>query len=160
VEGFAGAPSFPMSFVVPKGFSQPTAENGTRGYSTKGTSGAAAVFLVDTLTGVRASDLPDDLAAHLRTTRDELTVTNVGTTSVGGQPAQTFTLAQKPGTSPYDLFCAEGGSCYKLLEFKPMDVTAVRTGRGLVLFWVEYAPGDRAEVQEPMRSWLSTVRWE
>jgi hypothetical protein len=160
VKGFENVTSFPMTFVVPKGFSDPSSENGTRGYTIKGTSGAVAALLVDTLADTPRSDLPPDLAAHIRTTRDELIVSDVRTTEVGGRSAQAFTLAQKPGTSPYDLLCARGGSCYKLLDDKPMDVTAVRTARGLVLFWVEYAPKDRARVQEPMDTWLSSVRWE
>jgi len=41
-----------------------------------------------------------------------------------------------------------------------MDVTVVRTGQGLVLFWLEHDPKDRARVQEPMQTWLSSVRWE
>lgn len=159
VEGFEGI-TFPMTFVVPKGFSDPTTENGTRGYSIKGTSGAAAAFLISTFTQVPTPDLPADLAAHIRRTRDELTVSNVATTEVGGRPAQTFTLTQKPGTAAFDLFCVNAGGCYKLLEEKPMDMTAVRTGQGLVLFWVEYAPKDRAKVQEPMQTWLASVRWE
>ena len=113
-----------------------------------------------TLAQTPTCDLPDDLAAHIRQTRDELMVSNISTTEVGGRPAQTFTLAQKPDTSPYDLFCVKAGSCYKLLEDKPMDVTVVRTGQGLVLFWLEHDPKDRARVQEPMQTWLSSVRWE
>ena len=85
---------------------------------------------------------------------------NVATTQVGGIAGQTFTLTQRRGTSPYDLLCADGGSCYKVLDDKPMDVTAVRTSDGLVLFWVEYLPEDRAEVQGPMKTWLSSVRWQ
>jgi hypothetical protein len=160
VEGFEGVESFPMTFVVPRGFSDPSRDTGTRLYSIEGTSGGAGAFLVSTLAGVETSDLPDDLASHIRETRDELVVSNVGTTEVGGRPAQTFALAQKPGTAPYDLFCVRGGSCFKLLEDKPMDVTVVRTGRGLVLFWVEYLPKDQESVQGPMQTWLSSVRWE
>lgn len=160
VEGFEGAESFPMTFVVPQRFSDPTSESGTRGYTIKGTSGSAKVFLISTLTYATAAELPDDLATHLRQTRDELMVSNEGTAEVGGRPAQTFTLTQKPETSPYELFCVKAGSCFKLLEDKPMDVTTVRTGQGLVLFWVEYDPKDRARVQEPMQTWLSSVRWE
>ena len=159
VEGFEGV-TFPMRFVVPKGFSDPSMENGTRGYSIKGTSGAAAAFLIGTFNQVPTPDLPADLAAHIRQTRDELTVSNVATTDVGGRAAQSFTLTQKPGTAAFDLFCVKAGACYKLLEEKPMDVTTVRTGQGLVLFWVVYAPNDRARVQEPMQTWLASVRWE
>ena len=160
VEGFEGLESFPMSFVVPPGFSEPSRDTGARGYSIEGTSGAAAVFLVGTLTGTKTSALPDDLAAHIRETRDDLVVSEVGSTEVGGRQAQTFTLAQRPGTAPYDLFCVRAGSCFKLLEDKPMDVTTVRTGRGLVLFWAEYLPEDKAKVEGPMQTWLSSVRWE
>jgi hypothetical protein len=160
VDGFEGVESYPMTFVVPRGFSDPTREGGTRGYYIKGTSGGVKALLVSTLAQTATHDLPDDLAAHVRHTRDELIVSNVATSEVGGRPAQTFTLAQKPGRSPYDLICARAGSCYKLLENKPMDVTVVRTGRGLVLFWVEYAPEDRARVQESMQTWLASVRWE
>lgn len=159
VRGFEGI-TFPMRFVVPKGFSDPSTENGTRGYSIKGTTAAAAAFLIGTFTDVPTSDLPADLAAHIRQTRDELTVSNVATSEVGGRPAQTFTLTQKPGTAASDLFCVRAGACYKLLEDKPMDVTAVRTGQGLVVFWVEYAPKDRARIQGPMQTWLGSVRWE
>lgn len=160
VTGFEGVESFPMTYVVPNGFSDPSTESGTRGYSIEDTSGGAAAFLVSTLTDAPTSDLPDDVAAHIRATRDELMVSNVSTTEVGGRPAQSFTLAQRPGTAPDNLFCVRTGSCYKLLEDKPMDVTAVRTERGLVLFWVEYEPQDRARVQGPMQAWFSSVRWK
>lgn len=159
VKGFEGV-TFPMTFVVPKGFSNPWMENGTRGYSVKGTTGSAGAFLISTFTQVPTTDLPADLATHIRQTRDELKVSNVATTELGDRPAQTFTLTQKPGTLASDLFCVKAGACYKLLESKPMDVVAVRTGRGLVLFWVEYAPYDRESVQQPMQAWLDSVRWE
>ena len=160
VEGFEQVESFPMTFVVPRGFSDPFRDSGTRGYSIDGTSGSAAAFLVSTFNQVAASELPDDLAAYVRETRDDLIVSNISTTEVGGRPAQTFSLAQKPGRPPYELFCVRNGGCFKLLEDKPMDVTAVRTGNGLVLFWVEYLPKDQAKVQEPMQNWLASVRWE
>jgi len=112
------------------------------------------------LNGSPAGDLPADLAAHIRTNRPDLIVSDVGTTEVDGRPAQTFTLAQKPGTAPSDLWCVRAGSCYKLLEDKPLDLTAVRTGQGLVLFEVGYLPKDQGKVQEPMQNWLSSVRWE
>lgn len=160
VKGFEGIEEFPMTFVVPQGFSDPSRDTGARGYSIDDTSGGAAVFLVSTVTQTAASRLPSDLAAHIRETRDDLIVSDVSTTEVGGRPAQSFTLAQRAGTAPYDLFCARSGSCYKLLEDKPMDVTAVRSGHGLVLFWVEYLPKDQAKVQEPMQTWLSSVRWK
>ncbi|GAA1931404.1 hypothetical protein [Nocardioides marmoribigeumensis] len=159
VEGFEGV-EFPLTFVVPRGFSVASRDTGTRLYSIEGTSGGAGAFLISTLAGAKTSDLPEDLAAHLRETRDDLVVSGVGTTEVGGRPAQTFALAQKPGTAPSDLFCVRAGSCFKLLQDKPMDVTAVRIGRGLVLFWVEYLPTDQAKVQGPMQAWLSSVRWE
>lgn len=159
VKGFQDVESFPMTYVVPDGFSDPSTESGTRGYSIKGTSGGTAAFLISTFAGAPTSELPQDLAAHIRRTRDDLIVSNISTTEVGGGPAQAFTLAQKPGTTPYDLFCVRAGSCYKLLEDKPMDVVAVRTADELVLFWVEYAPKDRAAVQAPMQAWLSSVDW-
>jgi hypothetical protein len=160
VEGFEGYESFPMTYVVPRTFVEPSRETGTRAYAVKGTSGDAAAFLVTRFGQVTRSDLPDDLAAHLRRTRDDEIVSNVGSTPVGGRPAQTFTLAQKRGIAPTDLFCVRGGSCFKLLQDKPMDVTVVRTDRNLVLFWVEYLPADRAKVQDPMKDWLSSVRWQ
>ena len=160
VQGFEGAEEFPMRYVVPAGFVDPTGEAGVRGYSIDGTSGDVAAFLVSTLAQTAPAELPDDLAAYLRRTRDELTVSNVGTSEVGDRPAQTFTLTQKPGTTPFDLLCARNGTCFKLLPEKPMDVTVVRTGEGLVLFWVEYLPEDRAEVQKPMQRWLDSVRWQ
>ncbi|QIK67622.1 hypothetical protein G7072_15810 [Nocardioides sp. HDW12B] len=160
VEGFEGFESFPMSFTVPRRFADPSYDLGTRGYTVEGTSGGVGAFLIDTFDGVEASDLPDDLAAHIDRTREDLLVSDVGTTDLAGRTAQTFTLAQKPDTAPYDLFCARSGSCFKLLPDKPMDVTALRTGRGLVLFWVEYLPEDRAEVQGPVQQWFSSLTWE
>ena len=160
VEGFAGVEGFPMSFVVPEGFSEAPVDTGTRGYTVDGTSGGAAVFLVSSLTEVRAEQLPTDLAAHIRETRDDIRVDDVRTTEVGGRAAQAFTLTQKPGTSPQDLWCVRKGSCFKLLEDEPMDVTVVRARQGLVLFEVEYLPRDRAAVQRPVTAWLDSVRWE
>jgi hypothetical protein len=160
VEGFEGVKSFPMKFVVSEGFSNPSQDGGTRGYSIDGTSGSAAAFLIRSLTQVETADLPADLAGHIKKTRDDLIVTDIRATKVGGLPAQSFRLEQRFGTAPFDLWCARAGSCFKPLAHKPMDVTAVRTGRGLVVFEVEYLPEDREEVQEPMQEWLESVRWE
>ena len=41
-----------------------------------------------------------------------------------------------------------------------MDVTVVRTGQLPSLFWLEHDPKDQARVQEPMQTWLSSVRRE
>jgi hypothetical protein len=160
VEGFEGVESFPMKFVVPEGFSSPSEDGGTRGYAIDGTSGSAAAFLIRSLTQVEAADLPADLAGHIQKTRDDLIVSDIRATRVGGLPAQAFRLKQRFGTAPFDLWCARAGSCFKPLAYKPMDVTAVRTGRGLVFFEVEYLPEDREKVQEPMQEWLESVRWE
>jgi hypothetical protein len=160
VHGFDGAEGFPMRFVVPEGFSDPSAEGGTRGYAISGTSGAVGAFVISTVTDDRATDLPADLAAHIREGRDDLLVSNVRATEVGGRTAQSFTLTQKPGTAASDLWCARAGSCYKLLEEKPMDITVVRTRSGMVLFEVEYLPRDRTTVQGPVQEWLDSVRWE
>lgn len=160
VEGFAGMEGFPMTFVVPAGFSESYEGGGTRAYTIDGTSGGAGAFLVSSLARSEAGDLPADLARHVRRNRDDLIVTDVSTTEVGGRPAQAFTLTQQPGTAPSDLWCVRGGSCFKLLEHKPMDITAVRSGRGLVLFTVEYLPEDRTKAREGIRAWLESVRWE
>lgn len=160
VRGLDGLKGFPMRFVVPKGFVEAGEGGGSRGYTIRGTTGAAGVFVVSALTGARPSDLPSDLAAHIRESRDDLLVSDVRATEVGGRAAQAFTLTQKPGTAASDLWCARAGSCYKLLEEKPMDITVVRTPTGLVLFEAEYLPRDRTKVQGAVQKWLDSVRWE
>ena len=160
VRGFDGVEDFPMRFVVPEGFSEASEGGGTRGYEIDGTSGAAGAFVVSTVADVPAADLPADLAAHIRETRNDLVVSDVRSTEVGGRAGQAFTLTQKPGTAATDLWCARAGSCYKLLEDKPMDMTFVRTRSGLVLFEVEYLGKDRTTVQGPVQRWLASVRWQ
>ena len=85
-------------------------------------------------------------------------MSDVGTTEVDGRPAQTFTLAQKPGTAPSDLWCVRAGSCYKLLEDKPLDLTTVRTGKRLVRSRWSTCP--RTSPAGVPQNWLSSVRWE
>ncbi|MFM6848540.1 MAG: hypothetical protein ACKOVB_05495 [Terrabacter sp.] len=160
VRGFDGFEDFPMSFVVPDGFSGASVETGTRGYAIDGTSGAVGAFVVSDIAGTRAADLPADIATHIRENRDDLVVSDVRSTDVGGRTAQSFTLAQRRGTSPSDLWCVRSGSCYKLLGDKPMDMTFVRTPRGLVLFEAEYLRRDETRVQQPVQRWLGSVRWQ
>ena len=160
VRGFDGLENFPMRFIVPRGFVEASEGGGTRGYTIRGTTAAAGAFVVNALAGTRAANLPPDLAEHVRDARDDLVVSNVRATEVGGREAQAFTLTQEPGTASSDLWCARAGSCYKLLEEKPMDMTFVRTANGLVLFEVEYLPRDRTKVQTPAQDWLDSVRWE
>ena len=118
-----------MRFVVPEGFSEASEGGGTRFYEIDGSSGAAGTFVVSTVGDVRAAELPADLAAHIRETRNDLVVSDVRATEVGGRAAQAFTLTQKPGTAASDLWCARAGSCCKLLEDKPMGLTRRRRRR-------------------------------
>lgn len=159
VEGFPQVEDFPMEFVVPAGLLNASEGAGTRGYALNGIAGGIGAFLVESLAGAPEAAVPANLAAFLRERRDDFVVSNLGTTEVGGLPAQTFTLTQQPGTAPKDLWCAKGANCFKLLDDKPMDFTAVRTKQGLVLFTVEYTPEERSKAREPMDELLASVRW-
>ncbi|GGB89470.1 hypothetical protein GCM10011314_31630 [Knoellia flava] len=158
VDGFVGFDDFPMRFEAPAGFSEASEGVGTRLVSKDGV-GAGAV-LVGSVNSTAAGDLPADLADFIRTGRPNVRVGEVRTATVGGVPAQSFTLTQAPGTNPSDLWCARDGYCFKLIGNKPMDMTAVRTSEGLVLFFVEYSAEERDTAREAMKHVLATVIWK
>ena len=158
VRGFVGFDDFPMRFEAPSGFVDESEGVGTRVVARDGIRPGAV--LVGSVNTTPAADLPADLAGFIRTGRPNAQVSEVATSEVGGLPAQSFTLTQAPGTNPSDLWCARDGYCFKLLQTQPMDMTAVRTPEGLVLFTVEYVPEQRSRAREAMKQVLGTVRWE
>jgi hypothetical protein len=159
IEGFVRVEDFPIRFVVPKGFTVGGEGGGTRAYFIKGTTSGGGVLLLKSFGGIPAAKLPADLAALVRKHRDDIIVSNVRTTEVGGRPAEAFTLKQKPGTAPWDLWCAKAGTCFKLLDNKPMEMAVVRHPQGVVLFSVEYLPEERVTVRRAWKEWLAGVEW-
>ena len=158
VRGFVGFDDFPMRFEAPSGFVDESEGVGTRIVAGDGIRPGAV--LVGSVNTTPAADLPADLAGFIRSRRPNAQVSEVADSEVGGLPAQSFTLTQAPGTNPSDLWCARDGYCFKLLQTQPMDMTAVRTPEGLVLFTVEYVPEQRSRAREAMKQVLGTVRWE
>ncbi|WP_438856031.1 hypothetical protein [Agromyces sp. M3QZ16-3] len=147
VLGLPQSPDYPISFTVPTGATAVAEGGGTWAFVVEGTSAGVAVHDVRTLADVPAADLPDDIASFIASERSDVTVSDAAAIELDGVPAQSFTLQQVDGVEPRDLWCVTGGTCFKLLPDKPMDVITAPTDAGRLWVSVEYLPED-AEVVE------------
>jgi hypothetical protein len=156
VEGLVGAKNYPISVLLPKGFEEVAQGAGTRAFSVDETSGG--ILVQDLASLDNAIRIPADIAGYLDRRRDDLVIEDVGTARIDGVPAQSFTLRMKGGATPTDLWCPTGGTCFKPLPEKPMDVLVARTSSGVLWVAAEYLPKDRAEVRKQFSALVRTIR--
>lgn len=115
------------------------AEAGAVSYHDAAGSLVISIHAVHTVAGVPHDEVPADVAAFLREQRPGLAITQVRSVVHSGRPAQRFRVAMRPGHRPSDLWSV-GASGFKRLDSSPMEVVSVRSSRGLLWLWTEFAP--------------------
>ncbi len=99
-----------------------------------------------------------DWSDFLRESRDDVVVTDGPPATVDGRPAESFRMAMAPRAQPSDLWCPVGGSCFKPLQDKPMQVLVVESSQGPLWLGAEFLPEDEELAWPRSANWWRACR--
>lgn len=148
-----GLPDFPVVVTPDPTWTSVALDEGTLSFRGPDGVSTISVHALSSLAATPAGEVPEDVAAFLHQERPDIVVSDVTSVTQSGLPAQRFRITMAEGQSPRDLWAAIGGSGYKPLATDPMEVVAVRSSKGLVFVWTEWA----ADNEESARAWFDAA---
>lgn len=159
IRGLPSLPDYPVEVDPDPAWDRGESGNGALSFIAPDAGGkrVIAVHGIGELANTPEADLPADVAGFLAAERTDVDVSGVRTVTHSGLPAQRFRLTIREGRTPQDLWRVLAGERYKPLRTSPMEVVSVRSSRGLVWLWTEFAPEDEASALARFDSALARV---
>lgn len=157
--GLKGLPDYPIRLTMPAGMFEIDEDAGSRAFRPLSKPpGGVVVTALRSVNGTAASALPADVTTLL-STRTDVVVADKGNTTVGGRPAQFFTLTVAPGARPVDLWCPVSEQlCFKLDTRLTSEILVVETSAEPLWIAVEHDADSRAEVQRLAEQLISSIQ--
>lgn len=156
--GLRDLPDYPIRLTMPAGMFEVDEDAGSRAFRPLSKpAGGVVVTALRSVNGTAATALPADVTTLL-STRADVVVSDKGTTTVGGRPAQSFTLTVAPGAQPRDLWCPVSEPlCFKLDTRLTAEVLVVPSSAGPLWISVEHDESSRTEVQRLAEQLISSI---
>lgn len=159
IRGLPSLPDYPVEVDPDPAWDQGESGDGALSFTAADIGGRCviAVHGMGELANTPEADLPTDVAGFLAAERSDVDVTAIRTVTHSGLPAQRFRVTMRPGRTPRDLWQVLAGERYKPLRTSPMEVVSVRSSRGLVWLWTEFAPEDETSALAAFDAALARV---
>lgn len=156
--GLRDLPDYPIRMTMPTGMFEVDEDAGSRAFRPVSKQpGGVIVTALRSVNGTSATALPADVTPLL-SIRTDVVVSDKGTTTIGGRPAQFFTLRVAPGAQPADLWCPVSEPlCFKLNPALTSEVLVVETSAEPLWITVEHDADSRVEVQRQAEQLISSI---
>ena len=156
--GLRDLPDYPIRMTMPTGMFEVDEDAGSRAFRPVSKQpGGVIVTALRSVNGTSATALPADVTTLL-STRTDLVVSDKGTTTIGGRPAQFFTLRVASAARPSDLWCPVSEPlCFKLDPALTSEVLVVETSAEPLWIAIEHDADSRPEMQRLAELLVSSI---